>query len=418
VALAEAGQARTFPPTLRANREFAIFLGGQTISAVGDSLTVIALPLLVGLLTGSGTIMGVVAALESVPDLLFGLPAGALADRWDRRKMMFWADLGRAGLTALIPVAAVMGLPLLPVVLVVAAPISILRVAFSAAYGAVVPNLVGRAQVARANSAAEAIMSTSWVVGPALAGILSTTIGPGPTLAIDAASFLVSAISLLFIRRPLRGERDGTQKALRHEIADGLRFVWRKRTLRWLVIYEGFIAFINAPLVPAIVFLMTIERGLSAQNPGFVISLFAIGWVIAATIFTRWGIRRMGWAILVGQGVMAAFFAIFAVSTDPLVQAVFAFAAGSAGSVAGISSMTLLATIPPDAMLGRVTSSAHVLSTGLTPLGVLTGGILLDLLGGVTTIVAMSVATLAAVLLFSLSGSLRGATPPLGADGQ
>jgi MFS family permease len=203
---------------------------------------------------------------------------------------------------------------------------------------------------------------------------------------------------------------------LRHEIVDGLRFVWKKRTLRWLVLYEGCIAFINAPLVPAIVFLLTIERGLGAENPGFVISLFAIGWVIAATVFTRWGIRRMGWAILIGQGVMAAFFALFAVSTDPPIQAAFAFAAGAAGSIAGISSMTLLATIPPDAMLGRVTSSAHVLSTGLTPLGVLAGGILLDLVGGVPTIVVMSGATLAAVLVFSLSGSLRGATPPPGVD--
>src|SRR5919201_1029006 len=105
------------PARLRDNREFAIFLGGQTISAVGDSLTVIALPLLVGLLTGSGTVMGIVAALESLPDLILGLPAGALADRWDRRRMMLWSDLGRAGLTALIPLAAFVGMPLLPVVL-------------------------------------------------------------------------------------------------------------------------------------------------------------------------------------------------------------------------------------------------------------------------------------------------------------
>lgn len=87
------------------DRDFRLVLGGQGVSALGDAITFTALPLLVVTLTGSGIVMGIVGVLQTIPDLVLGLPAGALADRWDRRRLIIWADLGRALLTALIPLA-------------------------------------------------------------------------------------------------------------------------------------------------------------------------------------------------------------------------------------------------------------------------------------------------------------------------
>ncbi len=85
---------------LRGNRDFWVVLLGQGISSFGDAITNTALPILVLALTGSGLAMGIVGVLSTLPDLVVGLPAGAYADRWDRRMMMFLADLGRAVLTA------------------------------------------------------------------------------------------------------------------------------------------------------------------------------------------------------------------------------------------------------------------------------------------------------------------------------
>ena len=96
--------------------------------------------------------MGIVGALQTIPDLVFGMVAGALADRTDRRRMMLLADLGRAVLTALIPLSVLLNGPTMVVVLLVAAPMSVLRSLFLAGYTASVPALVGRSQVARANS--------------------------------------------------------------------------------------------------------------------------------------------------------------------------------------------------------------------------------------------------------------------------
>ncbi len=92
--------------SLRKNRDFRIVLVGQGISALGDSVNVTTMPLLVLALTGSGLQMGIVGVLQRLPDLLFGLPAGAYADRWDRRRMMLSADAGRAILTAAWPSAS------------------------------------------------------------------------------------------------------------------------------------------------------------------------------------------------------------------------------------------------------------------------------------------------------------------------
>ena len=177
---------------LRGNRDFWVVLVGQGVSSFGDAITNTALPILVLALTGSGFAMGVVGVLSTLPDLVLGLPAGAYADRWDRRWMMFWADLGRAVLTALIPISVALGGPTLVLIMLVTFPMNALRVVWLAAFTAAVPGLVGRGQIARANAVFEAFFNIGWIVGPALAGLLATAIGPGPTIAIDAVTFALS----------------------------------------------------------------------------------------------------------------------------------------------------------------------------------------------------------------------------------
>ena len=113
---------------LRGNRDFWVVLVGQGVSSFGDAITNTALPLLVLALTGSGLAMGVVGVLSTLPDLVLGLPAGAYADRWDRRKMMFLADLGRAFLTALIPISVWLDGPTLALIMLVTFPLNVMRV--------------------------------------------------------------------------------------------------------------------------------------------------------------------------------------------------------------------------------------------------------------------------------------------------
>jgi MFS family permease len=396
-------------PPLGKNRDFKIVLGGQSISALGDAVSFTAVPLLVLALTGSGVAMGTIGALQTLPDLILGLPAGALADRWDRRKMMLWADLGRALLTALIPISVLAGWDTIAVLLLVTAPINALRVMFMAAFTGAVPSLVGRAQVGRANGYSEAIVSLSFIVGPSIAGILVGFIGARETLAIDALSFLVSAASLTFVRRPMQKPRSSSQTHLVADILEGLRYILREPTLRTVILFWSLVSIVSASLVNAVIFLLKIEQGLSSSVLGLVLSGYGIGYSLGAVLAGRFAKGRLGLFMLGANVVSAVWLLLFALVQHPLAQAIGAIGTGVSGALVLISYVTMRATIPPDHLLGRVGSTARMLSLGLSPIGVLAGGVLLDAVGGRETMLLIAGALVLISAVFVLSPTMRNA---------
>jgi len=298
------------PEPLARSRDFKVVLVGQGVSSFGDAITNTALPLLVLALTGSGFAMGIVGALSTLPDLLIGLPAGAYADRWDRRRMMFVADLGRAVITVAVPLTYWLGGPTMAVILLITFPLNVLRVLWLAAYTAAVPGLVGRPQIARANAIFESFFTVGWIAGPALAGILSAAIGPASTLAIDAITFVFSSAALLFVRRPLRPPPRAERPHLLSDIREGVRYVAGHPTLR------------------------------------------AVGYI------------------------------------------------------------TLRTALSPDAMLGRIGSTARTISVGLMPIGSFAGGAMIDLTNGGVTLATMGALLLVASGAFALMPNLRRARVP------
>ena len=394
---------------LRHNRDLRIVLVGQGISAVGDAISVTTMPLLVLALTGSGLQMGIVGVLQRLPDLLFGLPAGAYADRWDRRRMMLWADAGRAALTALIPLASVLALPVMGVVLLVSFPINVCRVIFMAGWTTAVPNLVGRRQLGRATGVFEAISGGSFIIGPAIAGLLVGRIGAAPTLAIDAVSFGVSALSLALIRRPLRRSEREAGTALLHEMAQGVRFVVRHPVLRDTVAFWSLVSLVSAPVIPAVTYYVTIDRALGPAAFGFIISAYSVGTLVGALLGGRRMSGRLAPQLLLGNLVVAFTTAGVALSGSLPVMFVLAFASGAFQSIVLVAYITVRAASSPDELLGRIGSTARTISTGIQPVGLLIGGILLDLLRGGPTLLIIAALTGASSVLFALSPGIRAA---------
>ena len=269
------------------NRDFKTLLSTQGASSIGDAVSFTALPLLVFALTGSGAVMGIVGALQTLPDLFFGMVAGALADRSDRKRMMFLADFGRALLTALIPISVWLGGPTLVVILIVAAPMSILRSFFLAGYTASVPAIVGRSQLARANALFEAVYSTGYIFGPAVAGILSTLIGPGPTLAIDAVSFALSGLGLFFVRRQILPPSDRPESHILTDIREGIDFIVHHPTLRSAIGFWGVIQITTAPIVPALTVYITRDLAFEDWVLGLLLAAYGAGTVVGALAISR-----------------------------------------------------------------------------------------------------------------------------------
>ena len=386
---------------LAQNRDFRVLLTSQGISSLGDGVSFAALPLLVLALTGSGFAMGIVGALQTLPDLFLGMVAGAIADRSDRKRMMFLADLGRAGLTALIPISVALGGPTMAVILLVAAPTSILRSFFLAGYTASVPALVGRSQIGRANSYFEAVYSAGYIIGPAIAGVLAATIGPGPTLAIDALSFALSALGLLFVRRDLRAPVDRPRRRLLTEIREGIDFIAADPTLRTVILFWGATSILLAPLVTALAVHVTRDLGEPPSVLGLILASYGVGTVLGSLLTARRiGRGRVAEILLGGNLVIGLALVVVAVSVATPLQIGAAFVAGIAQSMVLVTYITLRTAYSPDDLLGRIGSTARSISLGLQPIGLLVGGALIDLTSGSATIalIGVAVATISARL--------------------
>ena len=398
------------PPPLNRNHDFRVLLTSQGVSALGDAVSFTALPLLVLALTGSGLWMGVVGALSTLPDLFFGMVAGALADRSDRKRMMFLADLGRAALTALIPLSVVLGGPTMAVILIVTAPMSILRSFFLAGYTASVPILVGRSQLARANSIFEAIYSFGFIIGPAIAGFLAATIGPGLTLAIDAASFALSSLALSFMRRDLRAPPDRQQAGLVADIREGIEFIVHHPVLRPMILLWALVSITLAPLVAALTVHVIRDLGQTETILGLVLTAYGIGTVLGAVLMARTSRRAVAPFLLGGTLTTGLLLTVVARADQIPVLLGAAAIAGIAQSVVLVTYLTARANLSPDALLGRVGSTARTLSLGLQPIGMLVGGALIDLTDGSTTIALMGIVLVGLTLAFAPVGALRRAT--------
>jgi MFS family permease len=395
------------PTGLRGNRDFRVVIAGQAVSAFGDAITLTAMPLLVLFLTGSGALMGIVGALQLLPDLVLGLPAGALADRWDRRRMMMWADAGRAVLTAAIPLSFWLGWPTMAVILVVAVPANALRVLSDAGFTSAVPGLVGRENLARANSYMEATLSVPFIVGPAIAGVLVATVGAAATIAIDAASFAVSAASLSLVRRTLRAERPAEMPRILVDIKEGIGFVWRHLVLRTMIGYWAVLAMATAALLPALAYYITVDRSQGPELFGFVGSAWSVGYLLGSLLSGRLSGERVGLRMLACGVVIGACIVAMAVTAAPPVYLALGFFIGAALAVQLVSYMTLRPSLTPDELLGRVGSTARSITAGLRPLGQLGGGVVIEATSGGVALVGMGGLSIAASLLFGLSKTFR-----------
>ena len=185
------------------HRDFMALWSGQTVSEVGSSVTVLALPLLAVISLDATTFeVGLLTACTSLAFLLVALPAGAWVDRWRRKPVLVWGDLGRVVLLGSIPVAKAFGVLGLPQLYGVAALSGVLTVFFDVAYQSYLPALVEPDQLVDANGKIGASQSFAQVAGPAVAGVLVGVLGAAYAVVVDAISFLVSAGATATIRRP------------------------------------------------------------------------------------------------------------------------------------------------------------------------------------------------------------------------
>jgi predicted MFS family arabinose efflux permease len=325
--------------------------------------------------------------------------------------MMLLSDLGRAAFTALIPLTDLLHGPTLAVVLLTAAPLAILRGFFRAGYLAAMPNLVGRSQLARGNGILETAFSASFIVGPALAGFLVTTIGAAETLALDAASFAVSSLGLLLITREMRAPTDRPSSRIVDDIREGVVHVARHPVLRSLVLLFATTTMVLGPVSAAMTFRIVRDLGESPAAFGLTLTGLGAGTVVGALLAARLGGRTNVPRVLrVAVLLMGAPLILAAII--PSLPAIVALTAVSGAGEAGliVVYVSVRAANSPDALVGRIASTARVATLGLSPIGYLIGGVLIDAVGGSMTLAILGIAMCVVAVGFTRVRGLRAAS--------
>jgi MFS family permease len=282
------------PAGLWRHRDFRQLWAAETVSQVGTQITVLALPVLaVTILHATPLEMGVLTALETAAFLVIGLPAGAWVDRWRRKWVLVVSDVVRAVALTSLPAAWLLDVLTLPQLFLVAAATGTATVFFDVAYQSYLPTLVARDQIVDGNSKLETSRAVAQVAGPGITGVLLRVLGAPLLIALDALSFLVSALFIGRIRHVDSTPDRATRRKLRAEIAEGLAFVVRHPLLRRMVACTSIFNLFSSMTMALLVLFVLRTLELSESTLGFVFSAGAVGGLLGAAT-AAWFVRRVG----------------------------------------------------------------------------------------------------------------------------
>lgn len=355
--------------SLWASRDFTVFWVVQTMSSVGNAFALVALPLLVLDATGSAAQMGLLTAIAGVGALCTGVFGGILVDRLDRRRLMIVCDLARVLLYGLVPVCWAWFGPQVWLLYVVMALAASFGMVFDISYIAAVANLVDSSQIMAANSRLGATEAIAYVCGPALAGMVSGLLGPTAAIGVDAATFGISALGLVFIR--LRVTEGAPQwQGLRDGLFAGVVFLWRTPALRALTGLLTVVTFLSLGIVDTVIFYLRSGLGQGEEVVGYVLGLASVG-TIAAAAFASFLRGRLGFgACWLGSLLLAAVaIALLGTSSSVPVAAAMGMVYSFGIGLGAVCSRSLRQQITPDHLLGRVTSAFWTLHSVFGPLG-------------------------------------------------
>ncbi|WP_234438397.1 MFS transporter [Streptomyces sp. NRRL S-340] len=401
---ADGGPPRKVP--LRRLPGFRWFWMSRAVSGLGSAVTAVALPVLTFQETRSPLLVSLVAAAGTLPYVVFGLIAGAVADRTDRRRLMIAADWLNAACLASVPFAAALGVLTAGHLLAVAFTSAALGLFFDAGVYGFVPDVVGKDHLAAANSALYGTETVVRIAGNALAGGLILLLRPAGTLALDGLSFAVSA---LLVRAVSRTEgRPGAPAArragFRESVGEGLRFLLGHPTLRVMTLVGTLQSFSGGAIVGQLAVFADRVLGIHGSDGriGLLYMAWSAGGIGGSLLLPRLRRRFTAFPLLLGVLPVGAVLGLVVVRTSDWRVALPALAAwGSAYLVVLVNTMTYSQEVTPPGLQGRVNTTRRMLSSGLgVPLGALVAGTLTVRAGvqaGMSTAVA-AIALAAAVV--------------------
>jgi MFS family permease len=382
---------------LRDSRDYRLLVIGGLVSGIGTQVTLVALPYQVFVLTGSSFLVGLLGLVELVPLVVVALLGGTLADRTDRRRLLLVSQLVMAATSLALVVGAAAGSPPVAALYAVAAIASGASAVDRPTRAAMVPNLVGPERLRSAISFNYGLIQVAMVVGPATGGIVIAAAGLTWAYGLDVATFVAMIAAVWAIAPPPRPAVVPGASFLT-AVRDGLGFAARSGELMGSFAIDILAMTFGMPraLFPALS-LTVYHAGATgvgvlyaAVSAGAVVAAFSTGWMIHA--------RRLGRIVVFAVAVWGAGIALLGLTATLWVGAVCLLVAGAADSVSAVCRSTILQTVTPDEMRGRMSAIFTLVVAGGPRLGDVESGSVAAVAGTRFSIVSGGVACVLGIL--------------------
>ncbi|ABR30238.1 MFS transporter [Thermosipho melanesiensis] len=376
------------------NKNFTLFILGRLVSLIGSGIQMIAIPLYILDKTGSGTAMGIFTLLGILPRLLAAPFSGVIGDRFNRKNIMVLTDFIRGILIILLYILSFRNMLQLIILFIIQAIVSVLDGFFGAATSAMLPDIVSEEQLRRANSILGTVNSFSMIIGPILGGVIYGFFGISLVFLFNGISFILSAISEMFIEYNtlFKTKEKLSAKSFFIEFKEGLVFIVKKRSLKILFTFAMFTNFLIAPLLQVVEpYILRQIVKMSAQQYGLVQTFFTIGMLLGNIALISFFSKMKNKPLMIqGLAVEIALLFIFTYFIFPDVLTRFStlqffwltaaiyFTFGFFNVQVNVPISTNLQLMTPSDIRSRVFSTLEVFSQIMVPLGAVIYGFLLD----------------------------------------
>jgi predicted MFS family arabinose efflux permease len=401
------------PKSLWRNRDYVLLWSGQAISSVGGSASQLAFPLLILVVTHSPAQAGFAGALRSLAYLLLGLPAGALIDRWDRKRTMIACDIGRALALGSIPLAMALHHLTMAQIYLVSLIEGVLYVFFGLAESAALPRVVAKEQLPAATAQNEVVSGVVTLIGPSLGGALFGLTRALPFLA-DAISYAASVVSLFWIRMPFQEERPGEKRprpSLRAEIWEGLVWLWREPVIRAFAIFHSGLIFSYMGMTLLVVVIAQRQHA-TPFAIGLMFGIGGIGGIVGALLGGQVHKRlRLGQIMVGAFWLFALLWLLYAVAPSLLALGAILAAFWVVDEVYDVAQLSYRLALVPDALQGRVNGAFRLMFFTCETLSLALTGLLLQQFGVLATILCFEGALVVLAVAVTLNRAVRAARP-------
>lgn len=376
------------------HRNFQLFFVGQLVSLIGTWMQSTAQQWLVYRITDSQTSLGMVTFISFLPVLLLSLPMGVLVDRFPKKNLLLFTQVWFMAVSAVLAVLTFTGIVRYWHILLLAFISGLANSLDMPTRQAFYVEMADREELTTAIGINAAMFNAGRIVGPAVAGIVVAAVGEAPAFAINSASFLAVIASLILMKLTPRENPAQRQKGMK-DLFQGFTYIRQEKRIFGLVVMVALFSFFGAPYL---ILLTVFARDILQTGPqgfGQLMASQGVGALLGAFGVILFSDRRKkGHILIFSRFLLGISVAALALSRAPLVSMIAMVFAGYAFVSQNITTNTLIQTIVPDALRGRVMSAFTWALGGFFPLGSLMIGAIGDRLGAPTAAMIVAVCTI------------------------